>query len=214
MRILVVEDEQKIANSIKRGLETQSYAVDVAYDGEVGCNMALGEPYDLIILDRMLPGMDGLLILQKVRKNKINTPVLFLTAKDKILDRAAGLNNGADDYLVKPFAFVELIARVRALLRRPANVEPFVLEYDGLTMDSISHMVSRGGTNIELTQKEYALHKDLKLRPQQTHIVDSPLHHQMIYALKHEEEILYSQTLSQVLLRIVQYSCCPLNVHK
>lgn len=157
MRILVIEDEQKIANSIKRGLETQSYAVDVTYDGEAGCSMALSGPYDLIILDRMLPGMDGLTILQKIRKNNINTPVLFLTAKDKILDRAAGLNSGADDYLVKPFAFVELIARVRALLRRPANVEQSVLQYDDLVMDSVNQTVSRSNNNIELTGKEYAL---------------------------------------------------------
>jgi len=157
MRILVVEDEQKIANSIKRGLETQSYAVDVVYDGEAGCSMALSEPYDLIILDRMLPGMDGLSILQKVRNNKIETPVLFLTAKDKVLDRAAGLNSGADDYLVKPFAFVELIARVRALLRRPAATESSVLEYEDLVMDTVNSSVSRAGKTIDLTQKEYAL---------------------------------------------------------
>ncbi len=157
MRILVVEDEQKIANSIKRGLETQSYAVDVVYDGEAGCAMALSEPYDLIILDRMLPGMDGLSILQQVRNNKIETPVLFLTAKDKVLDRAAGLNSGADDYLVKPFAFVELIARVRALLRRPVATESSVLEYEDLVMDTVNSSVSRAGKTIDLTQKEYAL---------------------------------------------------------
>lgn len=157
MRILVVEDEQKIANSIKRGLETQSYAVDVVYDGEAGCSMALSEPYDLIILDRMLPGMDGLSILQQVRNNKIETPVLFLTAKDKVLDRAAGLNSGADDYLVKPFAFVELIARVRALLRRPVATESSVLEYEDLVMDTVNSSVSRAGKTIDLTQKEYAL---------------------------------------------------------
>src|SRR5689334_14132904 len=120
MRILVVEDEHKIANAVRQGLEQQSYAVDVAYDGDDGLFMATTETYDLIILDRMLPGsIDGIGILQAIRKDGNHTPVLFLTAKDRVLDRAHGLNAGADDYLVKPFAFVELIARVRALLRRP-----------------------------------------------------------------------------------------------
>src|SRR5262249_2585063 len=119
MRILIVEDEHKIANAVKRGLEQQTYAVDVAYDGDSGLAMATTEPYDLIILDRMLPGsVDGIGILQAVRESKKHTPILLLTAKDRVLDRAEGLNAGADDYLVKPFAFVELIARVRALLRR------------------------------------------------------------------------------------------------
>ena len=157
MRILVVEDEVKIADSIKRGLETQKYAVDVAYEGEGGLAMALSEPYDLIILDRMLPGLDGLSILQQVRKNNIQTPVLFLTAKDTVLDRAAGLNTGADDYLVKPFAFVELIARVRALLRRPQTAKSTTLSCDDLTLDPQSAVVKRGDKKIDLSQKEFAL---------------------------------------------------------
>ena len=120
MRILIVEDETKIANAVKRGLEQQSYAVDVAYDADDGLAMATTEPYDLLILDRMLPGkVDGIGIVQALRAYHNHVPVLLLTAKDKVLDRAEGLNAGADDYLVKPFAFVELIARVRALLRRP-----------------------------------------------------------------------------------------------
>lgn len=157
MRILVVEDEKKIADSIKRGLETHSYAVDVTYDGDSGLVMALGEPYDLIILDRMLPGIDGTSILQHIRNKNINTPVIFLTAKDTVLDRATGLNLGADDYLVKPFAFVELIARVRALLRRPKDASSVVLKYDDLCLDPIKQEVKRGDTIIELSKTEFAL---------------------------------------------------------
>lgn len=157
MRILVVEDEHKIANSIKRGLEVQHYAVDVAYEGETGSAMASNESYDLIILDRMLPGIDGLTILQQIREKGIHTPVLFLTAKDKVLDRAAGLNAGADDYLVKPFAFVELIARVRALLRRPSEAQSTVLSYSDLDLNPQTAKVTRGGTSISLSQKEFAL---------------------------------------------------------
>ena len=125
MRILVVEDDHKIAQALKRGLERQAYAVDVCFDGEDGLAMATSEKYDLMILDRMLPSLDGITILKNVRESGIHTPVLFLTAKDRVLDRVEGLNSGADDYLVKPFAFIELLARVRALLRchlcRPAN---------------------------------------------------------------------------------------------
>src|SRR5262249_47578818 len=122
MRILLVEDEHKIANAIKRGLEQESFAVDVVYDGDEGEAMATTEEYDLVILDRMLPGSyDGISILGAMREQKIHTPVLLLTAKDKIHDRVEGLNQGADDYLVKPFAFEELLARIRALLRRPQD---------------------------------------------------------------------------------------------
>lgn len=157
MRILVVEDEHKIANSIKRGLETQGYAVDVAYDGETGQSQTLQKQYDLIILDRMLPGVDGLTILKSMREANVHTPVLFLTAKDKILDRAAGLNAGADDYLVKPFAFVELIARVRALLRRPKEETGTKLKYHDITLDPVVASVERDGKKITLSQKEFSL---------------------------------------------------------
>ena len=166
MRILIVEDEHKIANSVKRGLETQGYAVDVAYEGETGLRYALNEPYDLIILDRMLPGVDGLTILQKVRAENIHMPILFLTAKDKVLDRAAGLNAGADDYLVKPFAFVELIARVRALLRRPHDAVGVTLQYQDLQLDPIAATVQRGEKNIELSQKEFSLLEYLMNNPE------------------------------------------------
>lgn len=158
MRILVVEDEHKIANALKQGLEQQSYAVDVAYDGDSGLVMATTEPYDLIILDRMLPGKtDGIGILRSLRSDDNHTPVLLLTAKDKVLDRAYGLNSGADDYLVKPFAFVELIARVRALLRRAPQGANTKLQCADLSLDPQSFSVMRGQQRIELTAKEFAL---------------------------------------------------------
>src|SRR5689334_20182960 len=122
MRILIVEDEHKIASALQRGLQQEHYAVDVSYDGKDGLGMALTEPYDLMILDRMLPGIqDGLEICAAVREKNIQTPILMLTARDQLRDRVSGLNSGADDYLVKPFAFEELLARVRALLRRPEH---------------------------------------------------------------------------------------------
>ena len=158
MRILIVEDEHKIASAIKRGLEQQAYAVDIAYDGDGGLAMATTEPYDLLILDRMLPGsIDGIGILRKLRGQNNHTPVLLLTAKDRVLDRAEGLNAGADDYLVKPFAFVELIARVRALLRRTPSAVSSVLEYRSVTLDPESMTVEREGKPIQVTAKEFAL---------------------------------------------------------
>ncbi len=157
MRILVVEDDQKILGALKRGLERQSYAVDTADNGDDGLSMATTEPYDLIILDRMMPGADGLQVLKSLRESSIKVPVLLLTAKDKVLDRAEGLNAGADDYLVKPFAFVELIARVRALLRRPSTLENNDIEAFGVKLNRDTFMASRGGKNIELTAKEFAL---------------------------------------------------------
>lgn len=158
MRILVVEDERKIANAVQQGLRQQSYAVDVAYNGDDGLAMATTEPYDLIILDRMMPGsVDGMGLLNHLRQQKIQIPVLLLTAKDRVLDRAEGLNAGADDYLVKPFAFVELIARVRALLRRPHNAIQTVLTYQDLQLDPDTSTVERDGKPIALTAKEFAL---------------------------------------------------------
>lgn len=158
MRILVVEDEHKIANAVRQGLMQHAYAVDVAYDGDDGLAMATTEPYDLIILDRMLPGsIDGIGILRRLRESKNHTPVLLLTAKDRVLDRAEGLNAGADDYLVKPFAFVELIARVRALLRRPRQTMDTTISYADLSLDTAQMLVERAGQQIELTAKEFAL---------------------------------------------------------
>ncbi len=158
MRILVVEDEHKIAGAIKRGLEQETYAVDIAYDGDDGLSSALTDDYDAIILDRMLPGLlDGVEICKEVRANGIRTPIIMLTAKDKIGDRVAGLNSGADDYLVKPFAFEELLARIRALLRRPQDHVGNVLALNDLTLDTESFEVKRSGRRIQLSQREFAL---------------------------------------------------------
>ena len=158
MRLLIVEDDYKIAAAIKRGLQRQSYAVDVANDSDKGLEMALSEPYDLVILDRMLPGRtDGIGILKKMRTDNIQTPVLMLTAKDNVLSRAEGLNAGADDYLIKPFAFVELIARVRALLRRPEKTLETVLSYNDIYLDPDNFSATRAGQNISLTAQEFAL---------------------------------------------------------
>ncbi|GAC1369212.1 MAG: response regulator transcription factor [Candidatus Saccharimonadales bacterium] len=158
MRILVVEDEHKIAGAIRRGLEQESYAVDAVFDGDEGLSNALTDEYDVIILDRMLPGLlDGAQICKEVRAAGIRTPILMLTAKDKISDRVEGLNSGADDYLVKPFAFEELLARLRALLRRPQDHVGNVLELDDLTLDTANYEVRRAGKAIALSQREYAL---------------------------------------------------------
>ena len=178
MRILIVEDEHKIANAVKQGLEQQAYAVDIAYDGDDGLAMATTEPYDLIILDRMLPGsIDGVGIVTYLRKEKIHTPVLLLTAKDKVLDRAEGLNAGADDYLVKPFAFVELIARVRALLRRPQQTMTTSLTYKGMMLDPENFLVERDGKQIELTTKEFALLEYLMRNPERVLTKDAIMRH-------------------------------------
>lgn len=158
MRILVIEDEHKIAGAIKRGLEQERYAVDVEYDGDSGLGAALNESYDVMIIDRMLPGsVEGLDICREVRAKKIHTPILLLTAKDQVRDRVQGLNSGADDYLVKPFSFEELLARVRALLRRPHHTEGTVLKVGDLSLDTLSYRVSRGNQTIALSAKEFAL---------------------------------------------------------
>ncbi|MFQ5716741.1 MAG: heavy metal response regulator transcription factor [Nitrospinales bacterium] len=157
MRILIIEDEKKVARFVKRGLEEETYAVDAAYDGEEGLYLAKETPYDLIILDIMLPKIDGLEVLARLRKNHIDTPVLLLTAKASVEDRVEGLNQGADDYLTKPFAFSELLARVRVLLRRGKTEVQTVLKISGLTLDLLSHKVKRNDQEIELTGKEYSL---------------------------------------------------------
>jgi DNA-binding response OmpR family regulator len=169
MRILVVEDEHKIAGAIKRGLEQESFAVDVAYDADEGVGMATTEDYDAVILDRMLPGLiEGVEIVKEMRRQKIHTPVLLLTAKDQIKDRVEGLNAGADDYLVKPFAFEELLARVRALLRRPQDNHGIVLQCGDLRLDTVSFEVVRGGKTLSLSQKEFALLEYLMRNQNQT----------------------------------------------
>jgi DNA-binding response OmpR family regulator len=158
MRILIIEDEHKIARALKKALEQESYAVDIAYDGDDGHAMATTEPYDAMIIDRMLPGeYDGLSILKHLREKQIHTPVLFLTALDSISQRAEGLDSGADDYLIKPFALEELLARVRALLRRPAEQTATILKAGDLSLNTITYEVTRDGQPISLTSKEFAL---------------------------------------------------------
>ena len=150
MRILIVEDDVKIANAIKRGLSQESYAVDVSYEGKDGLGQALTIEYDLIILDRMLPEVDGIAICRALRDKKYKTPILILTAKDKIHDRVEGLNAGADDYLVKPFAFEELLARIRALLRRPQNLSHNILKINDLELDTLKFEVKRDDKWVEV----------------------------------------------------------------
>lgn len=177
MRILVVEDEHKIANSIKKGLEQETYAVDVAYDGNEGYDLAAGEEYDAIILDLMLPGMDGLDICKQLRKEKIHTPILVLTAKGQLEDKVRGLNCGADDYLTKPFAFEELLARIRALVRRPPTANGIVLKVADLRLNTLNYEVKRAGKLIRLSNKEYALLEFLLHHPNRVFTKDQIIGH-------------------------------------
>ncbi|MDH4101728.1 MAG: response regulator transcription factor [Nitrospirota bacterium] len=157
MRILVVEDEKDLAAIVKQGLEEEGYVVDVAHDGEEGLYMAENFPADAIILDVMMPVMDGLTVLTKLRKKGNTTPVLLLTARDALVDKIKGLDTGADDYLTKPFVFQELLARVRSLLRRKGDVKQAVIKIDDLEINTASHEVSRAGKVITLSAREYAL---------------------------------------------------------
>ena len=157
MHILVVEDERKVASFIKRGLEAANYSVDVEYDGETGLKRLLDADYDLVVLDVMLPKLDGLSVMKQIRQRQVKVPVLLLTARVTIADKVMGLDLGADDYLTKPFAFEELLARVRALLRRGATALPAVLAVADLRLDPVTREVSRGDKRIDLTPKEYAL---------------------------------------------------------
>ena len=157
MRILVIEDEVKIAQFIKRGLKEEGYAVDVANDGEEGHFMLSSNEYDAIILDLMLPKIDGLVLCRELRKEGNQTPIIMLTAKDTVKDKVKGLDSGADDYLPKPFAFEELLARVRVLLRKKDSRVQTQLKVEDLSLDLLTHKVTRGDREIELTVKEYAL---------------------------------------------------------
>lgn len=156
MRLLIVEDDRKTAEYLKQGLSENDYIVDTAYDGIDGAHLATTGSYDLVILDVMLPGRDGWEVLEILRKQS-GTPVLFLTARDRVEDRVKGLELGADDYLVKPFAFSELLARIRTLLRRGQHREPEVLRVADLELDAIRRRVERKGARIDLTAKEFAL---------------------------------------------------------
>jgi DNA-binding response OmpR family regulator len=157
MRVLVVEDEKQLALIIKRGFIEEGYSVDNAYDGEEAQYMAENMAYDLIILDIMLPKKDGIAVCKELRTKRVKTPILMLTARDSVEDRVKGLDSGADDYLIKPFAFSELLARARALLRRETTTKTSRLEAGDLVMDTLTREVWRGSRKIELTAKEYAI---------------------------------------------------------
>jgi len=157
MRILVVEDEHRIANSIKKGLELESHAVDVAYTGTDGYDLATTEDYDLLVLDLMLPEMDGISITRELRKNKNQVPIIMLTAKSQVEDKIKGLDSGADDYLSKPFSFEELLARIRALARRPKAAISTLLKVSDLSLDQNLFEVKRGDKQINLSSKEFSL---------------------------------------------------------
>lgn len=166
MRILLVEDEQKLSNNIKQSLTEQGFAVDQAFDGEEGLFLADTETYNVIVLDVMLTKMDGVSICRELRRKENNTPILMLTAKSQLVDKVAGLDAGADDYLTKPFEFAELKSRIYALLRRSHNHTETLIKIDDLEVDPIKHSVKRGGKEISLTPKEFAIleflvrHKD------------------------------------------------------
>ncbi|QBD76374.1 response regulator transcription factor [Ktedonosporobacter rubrisoli] len=179
MHILVVEDEQRLAYLLRRVLLEERYTVDLAYDGQSGLDLALSDTYDVVLLDVMLPGLDGLELCRQMRAEHIMTPVLMLTARSAVEDRVTGLNVGADDYLVKPFAMEELLARINALLRRRDRHfdETYQLNVGDLTLDLVRHEASRAGQIIELTAKEYALLEYLMRHPGQaltrTQIIDA-----------------------------------------
>jgi len=177
MRLLVVEDEVKIAGAIKRGLELKGFAVDVVHDGESGFSHAVDPDYDLVILDRMLPGLDGVELCKRVRAEKVSTPILMLTARGSLGDKVEGLNSGADDYLVKPFSFEELVARVKALLRRPVQHTGSIITIGNLTLDTANYEVRRGETPIKLSHKEFALLEYFMHHPGQVITKDMIINH-------------------------------------
>ena len=157
MKILIIEDEHKIANALKRVFQQEHYAVDVCYDGEEGLAMGTNQPYDIMIIDLGLPKKDGLEVIKELRQQSVHTPVIVLTAKGSTSEKVAGLDAGADDYILKPFAMDEVLARVRALLRRPADQQTTVLEAEDLTLNTTTYEVKRGGKVIPLTSKEFSL---------------------------------------------------------
>lgn len=157
MRILLVEDDRKVASFIRKGLTEEGYAVDLAQDGETGLLMGLDRLHDVIVLDVLLPGKPGFQVVRELRQAKVTTPVLLLTARDAVEDKVQGLDAGADDYLTKPFAFAELLARVRALLRRGPAGQAAVLRLADLSLDPATRMVKRGSETIPLTNREFAL---------------------------------------------------------
>jgi len=167
MKLLVIEDEKKIANLLQKGLKEQGYAVDVSHDGNEGLDKATKQPYDAIVLDIMLPGRDGLSVLRTLRERKVTTPVMILTARGELTERVEGLNLGADDYLSKPFAMDELLARLRALMRRVTGETISLYKVGDLTMNLVSREVTRGTRKIELTAREFRLLEYLMRSPGQ-----------------------------------------------
>lgn len=172
MRILVIEDDLIIAQSLKKGLEQELYAVDLAFDGEAGLDLAVSEEFDVIILDILLPKFDGIEVLKKIREKGTNTPVLILTAKGEVDDKVRGLDSGADDYLLKPFAFEELLARIRALKRRPAGNIGSILQIANLTLNTNTYEVRRQGKRIKLSRREFALLECFLRNPDRTFTKD------------------------------------------
>jgi len=168
MKILLIEDEKRVASFIKRSLKEEHYTVDVAYDGIEGLYLAENNPYDLIVLDIMLPGKDGVSVCKVLRKKKIDVPILMLTARDTVRDKVKGLDSGADDYLTKPFASEEFLARVRVLLRRKNVGKTNILKIGDLKLNQITHEVTRAGKIIKLTNTEYALLEYLMLHANHT----------------------------------------------
>jgi len=178
MRILVVEDEHKIASAIKKGLEQESFAVDLAYDGRTGLDLASTEEYDAIILDLMLPILDGITVCKKLRQEEnIHTPILILTAKNNLGNKVNGLDSGADDYLTKPFAFSELLARIRALTRRPAKSLTNTLQVSDLTLNTTGFLVKRSNKKVLLSKTEFALLEYLMRHPGQTLTKENIINH-------------------------------------
>lgn len=167
MKILIIEDEKKLADSLKKTLETEFFIVDVARDGSEGYEMAFDEIYDLIILDLGLPGMDGIKIVTELRQEKVLTPILMLTARDTLQNKVTGLDAGADDYLVKPFEFEELLARIRVLMRKNSLSKKLMYEVNNLSLNPKTKVVQRAGKEIKLSAKEYTLLEYLLSHPKQ-----------------------------------------------
>ena len=189
MRVLIVEDELRMASLIRRGLSKEGLAVDIAAKGEDALWMAGSTDYDAIVLDVMLPGMNGFETCEKLRKKDVWAPVLMLTARDSVEDRVAGLDRGADDYLVKPFAFAELLARLRALVRRGELERPSVLEVDDIRLDPATRRVWRGDTEIQLSAKEFAVLETFMRRPDEVLTRDHLLEHAWDFAYENRSNV-------------------------
>ena len=196
MQILIVEDEKKMANVLRRGLLEEGYAVDIAYDGEEALQKVYVNEYDLIILDLMIPKIDGITVLKKIRISDTDIPIIILTAKSSFEDRVKGLDEGADDYLTKPFSYAELTARIRALFRRGKKADAPILSIDNLTLDPASHIVKRAGKIINITSREFAL-LEYFMRNQNKVLTESKI-------LEHVWDFNY-QGLSNVVATYVRY---------